>query len=428
VSAPQRSWVPGADGSGFGIEHLPYGVIRGDGAPRPAVRIGERALDLALLSEEGLLGAADGLPADSRPLDGIFEQPTLNGFLELGPGAWAALRTRLTELLAAGADELQSVAGLAERALLPLDEVELALPIAVADYVDFYSSLEHATNVGALIRPDDPLMPNWRHLPVGYHGRSGTVVVGGSPVRRPLGQGPPEGPEQPPSFGPESRLDFELELGFVTGPGPEHGGPIAPHAAARHIFGFALVNDWSARTIQVWEYQPLGPFLGKSFATSIGPWITPLAALEPFRVPGPEQDPPPHEYLRSDEPWALDLELEAALVPAGSGEEHVITRTNARGLYWSCAQQLAHATVNGATVRAGDLYASGTISGFEPGTHGSLLEATRAGQEPLRLPDGAERAFLEDGDEVILRGAGAPGEGRPAITLAEVRGRIEPAR
>ena len=237
----------------------------------------------------------------------------------------------------------------------------------------------------------------------------------------------PAQPGESPGFGPERLLDFELELGFLTGPGPAGGEPIPPADAADHIFGFALVNDWSARSIQAWEYQPLGPFLSKSFATSLATWITPLEALEPFRVPGPAQEPAPPPYLRSDEPWALDLELEVALAPAGAADEQVISRTNARGLYWSAAQQLAHATVNGATVRAGDLYASGTISGSESGTQGCLLELTRLGQKPLQLHGGAQRAFLEDGDEVILRGRGADGEGRPALALAEVRGRVEPS-
>jgi fumarylacetoacetase len=413
------TWVPGADGSGFGIEHLPYGVLRARGGPpRPAIRIGDRALVLAPLAAAGLLDSVAG--SDPGTLPAALEAPTLNRLLELGRPSWSSLRARLTGLLGAGNTELAD-AGIAEEALVPLAEAEECLPIGVGDYVDFYSSIEHASNVGRLLRPEDePLFPNWRHLPVGYHGRSANVVVSGTPIRRPVGQTAPEVPDGPPGFGPEPRLDFELELGFVTGPGPDGAGTIRPAEAGDRIFGFLLVNDWSARSIQAWEYRPLGPFLGKAFATSIAAWITPLEALEPFRVPGPEQDPPPLPYLRSEERWALDLELEVVL-----GSE-AISRTNARGLYWSAAQQLAHATVAGATVRAGDLFASGTISGSDPGAQGCLLELTRAGEEPLRLGGGLERAFLEDGDEVILRGAGAPGEGRPKLTLAEVRGRIEP--
>jgi fumarylacetoacetase len=421
----QQSWVPGADGSGFGIEHLPFGVIRvAGGPPQPAVRIGDRALALAPVAAAGLLDSASGDPA---VLSGALEAPTLNPLLELGLETWTRLRARLTELLAAGNTELTD-GGVADRALVALANAQELLPIEVGDYVDFYSSHHHASNVGRLVRPEgEPLFPNWRHLPVGYHGRAASVVVSGTPVRRPTGQTAPEVPEGRPGYGPERLLDFELELGFVTGPGPHAGERIQTAAAGEHIFGFLLVNDWSARSIQAWEYQPLGPFLSKAFATSVGAWITPLVALEPFRVPGPGHDPEPLEHLRAPEPRALDLALEVALIPAGSDDEVVISRSNASGLYWSAAQQLAHATAGGVAVRAGDLFASGTISGSEPGTQGCLLELTRGGQEPLRLADDVERTFLEDGDEVILRGAGAPGEGRPLLALAEVRGRIEPA-
>jgi fumarylacetoacetase len=420
------TWVPGADGSGFGIEHLPYGVVRARGGPPgPAVRIGDRALLLGPLAAQGLLDSSAG--PDPAPLREALEAPTLNPLLELGRPAWSGLRVRLTELLAAQNGELAD-AGLADDALVPLAEAEELLPIQVGDYVDFYSSIEHASNVGRLVRPDDePLFPNWRHHPVGYHGRAANLVVSGTPIRRPVGQIGPDTPDASPGHGPEPRLDFELELGFVCGPGPDDGGPILTDSAAEHIFGFLLVNDWSARTVQAWEYRPLGPFLGKAFATSIAAWITPLEALEPFRVTGRAQEPEPLPYLRSDHRWALDLELEVSLVPDGSEEGGTISRTNARDLYWSAAQQLAHVTHGGAAIRAGDLFASGTISGPERGTEGCLLELSRAGQEPVRVA-GLERSFLEDGDEVILRGAGSPGEGRPALALAEVRGRIEPAR
>jgi fumarylacetoacetase len=419
------TWVPGANGSGFGIEHLPFGVIRARGAPpRAAVRIGDRALLLAPVASGGLLDSVAG--ADPDVLRRALEGSTLNGLLELGRPAWSGLRARISELLTDGNSEIAD-AGIADDVLLPLAEAEQLLPIEVGDYVDFYSSLEHASNVGRLVRPDDePLFPNWRHHPVGYHGRAANLVVSGTPIKRPVGQVGPDGPDRPPHFGPEPLLDFELELGFVTGPGPDGGAPIPTDSAAEYIFGFLLVNDWSARSIQAWEYRPLGPFLGKAFATSTAAWITPLEALEPFRVPGREQEPEPLPNLRTDHRWALDLELEVVLDPAGAGAGETISRTNARGLYWSAAQQLAHVTHGGAAVRAGDLFASGTISGTDPDTQGCLLELTRAGQQPLRV-GGAERTFLEDGDELILRGAGAPGKGRPALTLAEVRGRIEPA-
>jgi fumarylacetoacetase len=386
--------VPDPEESGFGLGNLPYGVIRRPGGPpRPAVRFGDRALDLAAV--------ADAVP------DGVFDGPTLNPFLALGRPAWSAVRTRLIELLSEPGD----------LPLIPLGEAETLLPVRIGDYVDFYASIEHATNLGRMWRPEgDPLMPNWRHLPVGYHGRSSSVVVSGTPIVRPAGQlaGDPA-----PTFEPTRRLDFELELGFVTGPGNPLGSPLPIGAAREHIFGVALVNDWSARDIQRWEYQPLGPFLGKSFATSMAPWITPLEALEPFRVAGRPQDPEPLDYLRTEEDWALDIALEVALVPAGASEETVVSRTNARGLYWSVAQQLAHATANGAGARPGDLYASGTISGTDPGTYGSLVELTWGGRDPLRLAGGAERAFLEDGDTVILRGAAG---GR--VSLGEVSGTI----
>jgi fumarylacetoacetase len=419
------TWVPGADGSGFGIEHLPYGVIRARGGPAlSAVRVGDRALVLAPLAARGLLDSAAA--SDPGGLRGALEAPTLNRLLELGRPTWSGLRARLVELLAAGNSELAD-AGLGDDPLVPLAETEEVMPIDVGDYVDFYSSIEHASNVGRLVRPDDePLFPNWRHQPVGYHGRAANLVVSGTPVGRPVGQIGPESPGGLPDFGPEPRLDFELELGFVCGPGPEGGGPIPTEAAAEHIFGFLLVNDWSARSIQAWEYRPLGPFLGKAFATSIAAWITPLEALGPFRVPGREQEPAPLPYLRTDDRWALDLALEVALGPEGSEHYETISRTNARDLYWSAAQQLAHVTHTGARVRAGDLFASGTISGADPGTQGCLLELTRGGRESLRV-GGAERTFLEDGDEIVLCGVGAPGEGRPPITLAEVSGQVLPA-
>jgi fumarylacetoacetase len=418
-----ETWVSGADGTGFGIEHLPLGVLRaGSEPPRPAVRIGDRGLLLAPLAAAGLLDAAEGAKAEA--LREVLQAPSLNPLLELGRPSWSGLRTRLTELLAAGNSELAD-AGLSG-ALVALDDAEALLPVEVGDYVDFYSSIEHASNVGRLMRPDqEPLYPNWRQEPVGYHGRVANLVVSGTPIPRPVGQTGPQTPDGQSGFGPESRLDFELELGFVCGSGPEHGGPITTDAASEHIFGFLLVNDWSARSIQTWEYRPLGPFLGKAFATSLATWITPLEALEPFRIPGRKQDPAPLAYLHSDERWALDLELEVALAPAASNAE-TISRTSAAGLYWSAAQQLAHVTHSGAVVRAGDLFASGTISGPEPGTQGCLLELTQGGRRPLHV-DGVERSFLEDGDEVVLRGAGAPGEGRPRLTLAEVTGRIAPA-
>ena len=379
---------------GLGIDNLPYGIVGG----RAAVRLGDQAIDLTALGLRSVPAAA-------------LEQPTLNSFIGLGRSSWEATRQELRQAIEEGRHE---------RALMPLADVEPTLPIAVGDYVDFYASIEHASNLGRMFRPDgDPLMPNWRHLPVGYHGRAGTVVVSGTPIRRPCGQRPPAEPVGPPTFGPEPRLDIELELGFVTGPGPALGTPIATADAADHLFGVTLVNDWSARAIQRWEYQPLGPFLGKSFATSIAPWIVPLPALEPLRVPGPPQDPEPFDYLRVDEPWTFDLDLEIEL------NGTVVSRTNARHLYWNAAQMLAHMTVNGATIAAGDLFASGTISGSEPGTYGSLIELSWGGRDPIATAAGG-RTFLEDGDTVVIRGRGG-GDGRPVVSLGEVAGTILPA-
>jgi fumarylacetoacetase len=383
--------------SGFGPEHLPYGIFRraGEGS-RVGIRFGDGVLDLAALARDGLL--------DEDPA--LFAQPSLNAFMAAGPEAWRRVREAL-QALTAGPD--------AELAAVPLEEAELLLPFEVGDYVDFFSSLEHASNAGRMFRPDaDPLPPNWRHLPIGYHGRSGTVVVSGTPIRRPHGQRRDPG-DPGPVYGPSTRLDIELELGFVVGVPSAHGKPVPVDGALDHLFGVVLLNDWSARDLQAWESRPLGPFLAKSFATSISAWVTPLDAVLARRVPVAAQDPEPLPYLRED-PWAFDLDLEVALNGA------TIARTNARHLYWSAAQQLAHMTVNGASLRVGDLYGSGTISGPDREQRGSLLELSWNGAEPIALSDGSTRTFLEDGDEVVLRGRA--GE---AIALGEVRGRIEPA-
>ncbi|MGH9168681.1 MAG: fumarylacetoacetase [Acidimicrobiia bacterium] len=390
------------EGSDFPIENLPYGVFRRAGEnPRVGVAVGEGVLDLAALESAGVL-----------PGRGVFAADSLNPFMALGPPAWRAVRERLTELLL---DDWEVV----RRALVHLDEAELLLPIRVADYVDFYSSLEHATNMGRMFRPEaEPLLPNWRYLPVGYHGRSGTVVVSGTPVVRPCGQIKPD--DGPPVYAPTRMLDVELEVGFILGMGSEAGEPIPIQRAWEHVFGVVLVNDWSARDIQSWEYVPLGPFLGKSFATSISPWVVTLDALEPYRVPAPAQQPEPLDYLVGEEDWGYDIHLEIVL------QDQVISRTNFRHLYWTMAQQLAHATANGARARTGDLYASGTISGPRPGSYGSLIELTRQGSEPLRLAGGAQRSFLEDGDAVVMRGW-CEADGRPRIGLGEVRGTVLPA-
>jgi fumarylacetoacetase len=384
--------------SGFGPEHLPYGVFRAPGEePRVGARLGNGVLDLAALAREGIL--------DEDPA--LFDRPSLNAFMAAGRSAWARVRETL-QALARGPD--------AEPSTVALDAVQLLLPFAVADYVDFFSSLDHAINLGRILRPDaEPLLPNWRRMPVGYHGRAGTVVVSGTPVRRPSGQRRPPGDEEP-TYGPSVRLDIELELGMVIGVPSVHGEPVVVGEALDHVFGALLVNDWSARDLQAWEYRPLGPFLGKSFATSVAAWVTPLAAIVDRRVPAAAQEPEPLTYLR-EAPWAFDLDLEAAL------QGTTIARTSARHLYWSAAQQIAHLTVNGASLRTGDLLASGTISGPEREQRGSLIELTWNGEGPIALPDGSQRGFLLDGDEVVLRG-----RADDHVTLGEVRGRIEPAR
>jgi fumarylacetoacetase len=397
------SWVEGAAGSGYDVAHLPYGVFSRGGAPRVGVRVGDRVLDLAPLA------AAQG-----REDRHVFDAGTLNPFMALGRPAWDEVRGWLTGLLTD-----QSRRALVEPFLVPLGEVSLHLPFAVADYVDFYCSLDHATNVGRIFRPDAEALPqNWRHLPVGYHGRAGTVVVSGTPVVRPCGQRRPSG-EDAPVFGPSRRLDIEAEMGFVVGAPSRLGERVTTAAFADHVFGVVLVNDWSARDIQAWEYVPLGPFLGKSFATSVSAWVTPLAALEHARVPLPGQHPEPLSYLHLDGPGGLDVDIEVEL----NGE--VVARPPYSSMYWSPAQMLAHLTVNGASLRTGDLFASGTVSGPEPGTRGSFLELSWGGREPFSA-GGEERSFLGDGDEVVLR-ASAPGADGTRVALGEVRGRVQPA-
>ncbi|MEV4417875.1 fumarylacetoacetase [Catellatospora sp. NPDC049609] len=389
------TWVPGAAGSGYDINHLPYGVIvPSDGRPRCAVRIADVAFDLAAAEAAGLILAADSLRA-----------PNLDAFLALGPAHWSAVRQRITELLT---DPAHRAA--VEPLLIPLADVTNALAWSVADYVDFYSSEHHASNVGQIFRPGQPpLLPNWKHLPIGYHGRAGTVVVSQTPVVRPggqLGEG---------VFGPCRRLDIEAEVGFVVGVGSTMGEPVPWQRFADHVFGVVLVNDWSARDIQAWEYQPLGPFLGKSFATSVSAWITPLAALGPDAwTDAPAQDPAVQPYL-ADDRRALDLAITV------EWNDTVVATPPFRTMYWTPAQQLAHLTVNGASLRTGDLFASGTVSGPTRGEVGSFLELTWGGREPVMVK-GEERTFLADGDTVVLRARVAD------IELGAVAGTVFPAQ
>jgi len=418
--AALRSFVEMAADSQFPIQNLPYGVFmtQADRQSRAGVAIGEFVLDLAAVEEAGLLAVA---PAGER----VFNRAQLNAFIALGRQAWKATRSRIEELLRHDHPELRDNAALRARALVPMREARMQLPVNIGGYTDFYSSKEHATNVGSMFRdPKNALLPNWVHLPIAYNGRASSVVISGTAIRRPQGQLKPPDAERP-VFGPSRKLDFELETAFVVGEGNAIGEPIPIGEAEQHIFGMVLLNDWSARDIQQWEYVPLGPFNAKTFGTSISPWIVTLDALEPFRVAGPTQEPSPLPYLAQPGAHGFDIHLEIALMPAG-GAPVTISRTNARHLYWSMAQQLAQHTASGCNTRVGDLMASGTISGPSPESLGSLLELAWNGQRPIELPSGVRRSFLEDGDEVVMTGW-CQGEGY-RVGFGEVRGMILPAR
>jgi fumarylacetoacetase len=414
-----RSWVAVAPDSHFPIQNLPYGVFRrAGGRACVGVAIGEHALDLTLLEERGLL-AVSGVPQQR-----LFDRGNLNPLLALGRATWSAVRARVGQLLRAEEPRLRDDATLREQALVPQRDLEMLLPAEIGDYTDFYSSREHATNVGTMLRgAENALQPNWLHLPVAYHGRASSIVPSGTDVIRPSGQTKPQGADAP-RFGPTRSLDFELEVAAFAGPGNPLGRPIPIGDAREHLFGLVLLNDWSARDIQAWEYQPLGPFLAKNFATSISPWIVTLEALEPFRCAGPVQDPGPLPYLRTTGPQAYDIHLEVLLQPPGGASQR-IAASSFKYLYWSLVQQLAHHTCNGCNLRPGDLLASGTISGPTPDSYGSLLELSWRGTKPLSLADGQQRTFLEDGDRLTLTGwCQGPGY---RIGFGEVTGRILPA-
>ncbi len=390
------SWVKIPIYNDFSIQNLPFGIFRtAEKTPRVCSAIGENVVDILALSN---LGYLDDLAVDAAALD----RPFLNDFIALGKPQTCAIRQRLQQLLRADFPD-QKIREQAEAFLLPMYEVELLLPLDIGDYTDFYSSREHATNVGTLFRaPENALLPNWLHLPVGYHGRASSIVVSGTPIRRPQGQFLPKGTKQP-QFGASQMLDFELEMAFVVGQSNPLGTSLPVEKAEDSIFGMLLFNDWSARDIQSWEYRPLGPFLGKSFASTISPWVVTLEALQPFRTAAPLQKPTVLPYLQEANRSTFDIHLEVALQPKGN-EASTVCQSNFKHLYWTISQQLAHHTVNGCNMRIGDLCASGTISGSTEGSYGSLLELTRRGAQPLTLPDGQRRAFLKDGDTVILRG------------------------
>lgn len=407
--------------SHFPIQNLPYGVARSkaDGEVFICTAIGNFVVNLAELDAAGVF--------DGPQLDGkhVFRERTLNKFMEMGPEAWGEARSYISNLLSADEPTLRDNKSLLDRVLIPMDEVEMMLPVEIGDYTDFYSSEQHATNVGTMFRgPENALKPNWKHLPVGYHGRASSVVVSGTDVHRPQGQILPPDSDDTPVFEACKLLDFELEMGFLTGPGNALGNPIHINKAHEHIFGLMLVNDWSARDIQKWEYQPLGPFLAKNWATSVSPWIVTLTALEPFCIAGPEQDPEPLPYLRSEGDWTFDIKLDVYLQGEKMDEPHKICESNAKNLYWNICQQLAHQTITGCNVRPGDLYASGTISGKDKKSYGSMLELSWKGEKPLSFPNGEERTFLQDGDRVTMTGYADTEEYR--IGFGEVTGKILP--
>jgi fumarylacetoacetase len=413
-----RCFIDVDPSSDFPIQNLPYGVFsRADGlAPRVGVAIGDFVLDLWELEQDGRLHVGDL---------GVFAESSLNRFMSLGPKLWSKTRVRISELLRHDNPELRDNEELRQLALVPMENVKLHLPIVVAGYTDFYSSKEHATNVGVMFRgKDNALQPNWLHMPIGYNGRASTVVVSGTPVRRPRGQLKPPGAEAP-SFGACKRFDFELEIGVVIGQSSVMGETLTEAQAEAMIFGFTLLNDWSGRDIQQWEYVPLGPFQAKAFATSISPWIVTREALEPFRVHGPVQEPTPLPYLRQAQANNYDLHLDVAMRAAGTNAPTSICTTNFKYMYWSSVQQLVHHASSGCAMNIGDLLGSGTISGPEKHQRGSLLEISWNGTEPLELPGGIKRTFLEDGDSLSFHGW-CQGENY-RIGFGEVEGTILPA-
>jgi len=393
----RKSWLKIEEDSDFPIQNIPFGVfLTKDDITTIGTRIGNYAIDLAALHQ---LGYFEGIPLT----DDIFMQDTLNDFISDGRMTWRAIRNRIAEIFDAENPALRENKKQREEVIFKMKEVAMLLPVHICDYTDFYSSKEHATNVGTMFRdPNNALLPNWLHLPVGYHGRASSIVVSGTNVRRPNGQTLPNGANQP-VFGPTKLLDFELEMGFITMDGNSLGKPIGIEETDEYIFGMVLLNDWSARDIQKWEYAPLGPFLAKSFATTISPWIVTMDALAPFKTEGPKQNPKVLPYLQKEGKQSYDIKLQAAIKPK-KRKETVVTNTNFKYLYWNMAQQLAHQTSNGCNIHSGDLYGTGTISGPTEDSYGSLLELTWKGTKPITMSDNTERTFIKNGDTVILRG------------------------
>jgi fumarylacetoacetase len=410
------SWIEVRPDNDFPIQNLPLGIFRSeDQSPRVATIVGNKVVDLAALQE---LGYLEGLNLPPETLESSY----LNDLIATGKKTTRALRERLSKLLRE--DTQYDTPSKADQFLYDVESVKLQLPVRVGDYTDFYSSKEHATNVGSMFRdPDNALLPNWLHLPVGYHGRASSIIVSGTPVHRPKGQQMPQGADSP-VFGPSRLLDFELEMAFIVGRSTQLGDSIAVNEAEDYIFGLTLFNDWSARDIQKWEYVPLGPFLGKSFASTISPWIVTLDALEPFRTASPKQEPEPLPYLKLEGAHNFDLKLEVLIQPDGE-EPSRVCRSNFKHMYWSMAQQLAHHTVNGCNVNVGDMMASGTISGPTKDSYGSMLELSWRGTIPVKLKDGSERKFILDGDNVIMRGYGEKDGVR--IGFGDCEGKVLPA-
>lgn len=415
-----KTWVKVAKDSDFPIQNLPFGIFSDDqnATQRVGVAIGDFILDLSVLDKNGLFDKHE-LPDD------LFEKSFLNDFMALGKAKTRAIRNHISDLLEEGNATLRDNESLRATALIEMAKAEMHLPVKVGDYTDFYSSEEHATNVGTMFRdPDNALLPNWKHIPVGYHGRASSIIPTGQKIHRPKGQTKPK-EEEPPVFGPCKLLDFELEMAFITCGKTNLGDSIKLEDTEDYIFGFVLFNDWSARDIQKWEYVPLGPFLAKSFASSISPWVVTMDALAPFKTAGPEQKPEVLPYLKQEGKNNFDIDLEVGIIPPKSTET-VVCRSNFKHMYWSVKQQLAHQTVNGCNINTGDMYASGTISGKDASAYGSMLELSWKGTKPLKMPDGTERKFLQDGDTVVMRGHAERDGIR--VGFGEVRTEILPAK
>jgi len=414
----RKTWLETAADTDFPIQNIPFGVfLTRDDIITIGTRIGDYAIDLGALHQ---LGYFSEIPLT----DDIFLQDSLNDFIADGRKTWRAVRNRISDIFDAKNGELRDHAEHRETVIFALDEVEMQLPVQIGDYTDFYSSKEHATNVGTMFRdPENALMPNWLHMPVAYHGRSSSIIPSGIPVHRPQGQKLPNGAKEP-IFGPSRQLDFELEMAFITTAANELGQPIPTDQAEEYIFGLVLFNDWSARDIQRWEYAPLGPFLGKNFASSVSCWIVTLDALEPFRTSSPKPDQELLPYLTYSGKKTFDINLEVSIKPEGK-EETVVSRSNFKHLYWNMSQQLAHHTINGCPVNSGDMMGSGTISGPTPDSYGSMLELSWKGSKPVKLNDGGDRKFIEDKDTVIMR-AHCEKSGATRIGFGEVSTKIKP--